>query len=107
MYSRRMDSQYVDTVWVADVVVQFSSFRAGWTSSWCSRWRAVDAAGGSTSADVTIEARATAARTAAGVSKRRSDDVQMLGTSEATRGGKTMRPISEHRRRASARKLRW
>ena len=33
MYGQRMDSRYGATVPDLEVVVQFSSFRAGWTSS--------------------------------------------------------------------------
>jgi len=50
MYGQRMDSRYGATVLGPEAVVQFSSLRDGWTSSWSSSCAAGDAWGGSSSA---------------------------------------------------------
>jgi hypothetical protein len=97
VYSRRMDSQYAGTVAVAEVVVQFSSVRAGWTSSLSSSWFAADVPGDSTSAGLITVARAIATRSAVSSSKPRFTDWRLRSTSGATRGGKTMQPISGRR----------
>jgi hypothetical protein len=104
VYGQRMDSRYGVTVPALEAVVEFLSFRAGWTSSWSSSWIAAAVAGGSTSVGPTTGARATAARTAASLSKQPYGDERMPGTSGATRGGRTMQRISRHRGYGSTRK---
>jgi len=94
VYSRRMDSQYARTVVDREVVVQFSSGRDGWTSSWSSSCAAGDAWGTSSSAGLITEDRATAAQRAASSSKPRSIGPRMPATSGAMKAGKTTRRIS-------------
>ena len=94
VYSRRMDSQYVGTVKFAEVAVQFSSFRAGWTSSLSSSWVAAGAARDSSSVGLTTGARATATRPAASSRKPPFVGGGMRDTSEARKVGKTMQLIN-------------
>jgi len=105
VYSRRMDSQYMGTVMVAEVAVQFSSFRAGWTSWLSSSWVAAGAARHSLSVGLTTGARATATTPAASSSRPRFIGVRLRDTSGAMKVGKITQRISGPRRRGNARKV--